>query len=237
MLETEFLYLAINIFTISVPLIRGFEPRIQFARSFVHLLPAIAIVGGVFIVWDAWFTYMGVWGFTQEYLTGLNLINLPIEEWLFFITVPTACVFIYRVLNYFWPKPFISEKVAWQINMYLAFFAVAMAVMNTEKWYTGINFGLLAIYLFYLQYLRKPTWLPHFYRAYLVALVPFFIVNGILTGTGLETQVVWYNDDHNLGIRMVTIPFEDTFYGMLLVMGVVDLYERFSNNAYHSVKN
>jgi lycopene cyclase domain-containing protein len=233
MLETKYLYLALNIFTISVPLIRGFEHRIQFVKSFKHLLPAVAIVGAVFLIWDVWFTANGIWGFTPEYLTGINIVNLPLEEWLFFITVPIACVFIYRVLNFFWPTPFITPKSALSINMFLAFFALAIAVMHVGKWYTFVNFGLLALYLIYIQYFAKPTWLPHFYRAYLVALIPFFIVNGILTGSGLETQVVWYNDDHNLGIRMLTIPFEDTFYGMLLVMGVVDLYERFSKNAYH----
>ncbi len=233
MLETKYLYLAINIFTISVPLIRAFEHRIRFAKSFKHLLPAVAIVGGFFVIWDVWFTSMGVWGFTPEYLTGIDIINLPLEEWLFFITVPIACVFIYRVLNYFWPTPFFSLNTAFKVNLFLAFFSFAMAVMHTDKWYTGVNFGLIALYLLYIQYIAKPNWLAHFYRSYLIALIPFFIVNGLLTGFGLETQVVWYNDDHNLGTRIATIPFEDAFYGMLLVMGVVDLYERFSKNAYH----
>lgn len=235
MLETKYLYLAINIFTISVPLVRAFEPRIRFARSFIHLLPAVAIVGGIFILWDVWFTSMGVWGFTPDYLTGINIINLPLEEWLFFITVPIACVFIYRVLNFFWPTPFLSLSAAYKVNLFLAFFAFALTVMHTDKWYTGVNFGLLTAYLLYLQYVHKPTWLAHFYRAYIVAIIPFFIVNGLLTGYGLESQVVWYNDHHNLDFRIATIPFEDAFYGMLLVMGVVDIYERLSKNAYHKI--
>ena len=33
-----------------------------------------------FIIWDSYFTKIGVWGFTPEYLTGFGLFGLPIEE-------------------------------------------------------------------------------------------------------------------------------------------------------------
>ena len=40
-------------------------------------------------------------------------------------------------------------------------------------------------------------------------LIPFLIVNGILTGSFIEDEVVWYNSSGNLGIRILTIPVED----------------------------
>jgi len=42
-------------------------------------------------------------------------------------------------------------------------------------------------------------------------LIPFIIVNGILTGTGIEGEAVLYNDAENLGLRMGTIPFKTAF--------------------------
>jgi lycopene cyclase domain-containing protein len=57
------------------------------------------------------------------------------------------------------------------------------------------------------------------------------IVNGILTGTGLEEEVVWYNQAAILGIRILTMPVEDTFYGMFLILFVLSLFEAFQKLA------
>lgn len=53
---------------------------------------------------------------------------------------------------------------------------------------------------------------------YPVLLIPIFIVNGILTGTGLESPVVWYDNNENLGLRLTTNPFEDVIYGFELLL-------------------
>ena len=58
-------------------------------------------------------------------------------------------------------------------------------------------------------------------------LIPFFIVNGVLTGTGIEGNIVWYNDDQNLGIRLGTIPIEDTAYAFSLILMNLFLFYKF----------
>lgn len=102
--------------------------------------------------------------------------------------------------------------------------------MYYDRWYTVTTFIFLGSFISFLQYREKPVWLGRFYLAYAVCLIPFFLVNGILTGTGITEEIVWYNNAENLGIRMGTIPFEDTFYGLLLILGTTYWYERFGKN-------
>ena len=70
--------------------------------------------------------------------------------------------------------------------------------------------------------------LRNFYPAFLVILIPFFLVNGILTGSFIEEEVVWYNNAENLGFRIFTIPVEDIFYALGLILLTVFLTELFT---------
>lgn len=96
---------------------------------------------------------------------------------------------------------------------------------NLEKLYTSVACIGCAVLLVVLQVILKVKFLSRFYLAYLFILIPFFIVNGILTGTGLESPVIWYNNEENLGIRLGTIPVEDTIYGMLLLLLNTAIFE------------
>lgn len=229
----SYLYLLINIFTISIPLLRSFESRIHFYKNFKGLFLGITIAGTIFIVWDIIFTMNGIWGFNPRYLIGLEIFHLPLEEWLFFITVPYASVFIYEVLNYFL-KNEMQGSYQYNFTYALASLLLIAGFINYDKWYTLLTFSFSSIYLFYLAGIRKVNWLGKFFRAFAVILIPFFIVNGILTGTGIEDQIVWYNDNENLGIRIFTIPIEDSIYGMLLILISVHALETFRYNPQES---
>ncbi len=227
MLETKWLYLLLNLGTICVPLLRSFESRVAYYKSFPSLFKSMLLVSGFFLLWDIWFTEMGVWGFTLDYLCGVFLLGLPLGEYLFFITVPFSCVFIYRVLDFFFPKGMVSKSLVVWLNYGLIILCLAIGLLNLDKAYTSITFLLLAAAIIYVVWIEKVDWMGKFYQSYLIALIPFILKNGILTGSITESPVVWYDNSENLGVRLATIPFEDVFYGMLLILGTVYFYEKF----------
>jgi lycopene cyclase domain-containing protein len=140
----KLLYLALDLLTISYPLARSFEHRIHFVSKWKSLFTAMAIVGSFFIVWDVFFTKMGIWGFNEEYLTGFNIINLPVEEWLFFVSAPFSCMFIYEVMNYFVKKDILG-KAAPYIAFGIGAVVAVVGILHIEKLYTSITFLLTAV--------------------------------------------------------------------------------------------
>lgn len=213
-------YLLLNIFTLSIPLLRSFEPKINFFSKWKSCLPAILIPAFIFIVWDVWFTTIGVWSFNENYISGWKIFNLPIEEVLFFITIPYACLFIYAVFDHFSKKQwsFKSGQIGGTI---LAMLLLLVGFLNLDLWYTAVNFISCAILLLIVIWWLKAKWIARFFVAFAIILIPFFIVNGILT----SLPVVEYNNAENLSLRLGSIPIEDVFYGLSLILSNVTLYE------------
>lgn len=212
----KYTYLLIDFFSVLFPFLFSFHPKLKFYRSWPAFLPALALTALLFIGWDIYFTDLKVWGFNPTYLTGIYIYNLPVEEVLFFICIPYACVFTYTSLKLFFTVS--SAKAVNSITVGLIAVSIVMAAIFHKFYYTSSAFGVLACLLFIANYLVKVSWLLQFYITYLILLLPFFIVNGMLTGTGLDAPVVWYNSAEMLNIRLLTIPVEDVFYGMDLIL-------------------
>lgn len=217
----QYTYLLINLFTIAFPLARSFEGRVRFVRRWPALLAGIGVAGAVFVVWDIWFTRLGVWRFNAEYITGLHISILPVEEWLFFLTVPFACMFIHDCLVYFFPRPRLGAWVP-GLGIGLAVVLAAVGVLYWGRLYTSVTFLAAAAWLGVFMAALPRAAQYRFWLAFGVCLVPFFTVNGLLTGL----PVLIYNDAENLGIRLGTIPVEDAAYGMLLLQITYVIYVR-----------
>lgn len=220
------LYLLINLCSVIVPFLFSFHPKLKFYKEWKYFFPALFIASGSFILWDIYFTDQGVWGFNERYVTGVKVANLPLEEVLFFICIPYACLFTYHCLNLFFNfqwKPNLTQAV----TIFLALSLLTLGFLFKAQAYTSVTFIALGILLLIYQFLLKGKSLSKMYSSWFFLLIPFLIVNGILTGTGLEEPVVWYNNAENFSIRILTIPIEDVFYGFLLFLLIVTFMEIF----------
>lgn len=217
------LYLAINILSVVIPFALSFDKKVNFKQYWPFLSAGIVFALFIFIPWDIGFTKIGVWGFNPEYISGIYFFNLPIEEWMFFITIPYSSIFTYEVIRAYFPHIRFPNKLRYGIiGLAIVLFVIALL---KPGFYTSINFIGLSLLLMSYQTVAKNDFWGYFLLTYLVILLPFTAVNGVLTGSFIENEIVWYNNEQNLGIRLFTIPVEDIFYGMFLILTVLVPYE------------
>jgi lycopene cyclase domain-containing protein len=217
----KYTYLLVNVLSAVVPFAYSFTARSGFSRRFGPAFAAIACVGLPMIAWDALFTARGVWGFNPAYHLGLEFFGLPLEEMLFFVCIPFSCLFIYDSLRPY-RKWHVPERPARLALAAAALLLLIAGGVNLERAYTSVCFLVAAAFA------AVWAWKPRghaglFATTYLIHLVPFFIVNGILTAL----PVVVYNDAENLALRLGTIPVEDAAYSLILLGGTTWLYEAF----------
>jgi lycopene cyclase domain-containing protein len=224
-LETHWLYAGLLAFTFSFPLLFGFLPQLKFYQKWPRFLAANLPVSAVFIVWDVYFTKIGVWGFSEKYTTGWRPLGLPWEECLFFVCIPAACVFIDVSLRHFFPKePFARFEKGITLCLMLLFFSVGLLFWSHIYTATAtLGCGLFLLYQLLFVKNGRRGWL---YLTFLVSCIPFLIVNGILTGIATESPVVLYNPEEYFGLRMGTIPVDDLAYSFLMLGLNIELFHR-----------
>lgn len=198
----------------------------NFIRFWKPFFLAIISVGLFFIIWDIYFAYQNVWGFNDDYLIGIRWFKLPLEEWLFFLLIPYASNFIHYSLEYFFPKLELSKKATQGISIILFVVSLGVFTWNLDKIYTASSFGLFALLMLF-QMLFQWKYARRFYLSFIVIYIPFFFVNSALTGSYSDKPVVFYDDAENLGIRVGTMPLEDSFYCFSMLYGSVLLFEYF----------
>jgi len=227
-LETNWLYLLLHVFAVIPVFALSFDRRVHYHTSWKQLFPSIAIVAAIFIIWDVIFTAMNVWDFNESYFLGIRFLHLPIEEWLFFITIPFASIFIYECLNFYIKKDLLANyEKAITLILTLAFSILGILFWN--QIYTSTTCLLTAAFLLY-HYLYLPShYRSRFYFAFIIILIPFTLVDGVLTGGYTAAPIVLYNPLEFMNFRVFSIPLEDYIYGFLMLMSIITLLERQRN--------
>lgn len=228
-LESSYTYFYLHIFTFVPVFLLSFDSRVHYYRKWKYLLPAVIIVAGVFIAWDVFFAEQQVWGFNERYLSGMFLFGLPLEEWLFFFTVPFACVFVYECLNYYIKADLLKSAEPYITPTLIVIFLI-IGVLFWQHIYTSTTFLLSGFFLLFHYLFVNGAYRSRFYLAYFVIWIPFLLVNGVLTGGYTQEPIVIYNPEEYLGIRITSVPLDDSVYNFLMLMGIVTLFEYFRPN-------
>jgi len=83
-----------------LPLILSFWPALKFYRHWRALIYTLGLIILIFGAWDVFATWRGHWYFNPQGVFALRIINLPVEEVLFFIVIPFCCIFTWEALKY-----------------------------------------------------------------------------------------------------------------------------------------
>ena len=222
------LYLWINVLIIVLPLLLSFGKKVRFYYHWKTLFPAVLIIGSIFISWDIYFTDIGIWGFNPDYLIGISFFNIPIEECIFFFTIPYAFVFIYELVKAYFPN-FRPVQFSYYFSLLFTITAVVLAVIYHDHRFTFSVLLSVGVINWVVYFGYTPRWYPYFIVAFYIAQVPLLIVNGLLSEVAADTSVIWYNESEIMGVRIFSIPVEVMFYNFLLLFSIVIVHEFLRN--------
>lgn len=206
------------------PFFLSFDKKVAFFRLWPALFAGIGLNLILFVLWDSWFTRTGVWSFNPDYVWDYRILDLPLEEWSFFVVVPYASIFIYACLKAYINDNWWQNKVRF-FNYTFIIWSILVIVVFHDKTYTVVNFALALVILLVQQYWIKGKYMGYFWMAYFVHLIPFFIVNGVLTGAVTPEPVVLYNPEEIIGVRLITIPIEDSVYALTCLLLPITVLE------------
>jgi len=216
-----FIYIGILLVTFIIPVLLELRKSTGFFYNLKYLVPAIVFSGAIYIIWDLRFEEKSIWVFNNEFLTGISILNLPLEEWIYFFVLPFLGVFIYefvkhRFNNFEYPKFFLAFSL-----VLLVLFGI-IAYLSRQKLFPFFLFFLLTIYLGYTVFRNRfKKHYSKFYLAFFILIIPFTIINGVIT----TLPVIEYNPDHILGIHVYAIPVENFASLFLLFIMNITIYE------------
>ena len=206
------LYVKIDLLVLALPLALSFDRKVAFWKKWPQGFAAIAAVVLVFGAWDAWMAARGIWSFNPEHAGEFRFLHLPPGEWLFFVCVPYACLFVLECVRAYVPDRAGRMNRA-VVPAVAAFFFVA-AWMFRELGYTTTVFLSVGLVLAAMEGVAPATLRSrNFWVALGLTYLPFLIANGFLTGI----PIVLYDDAENLAIRVGSIPLEDFFFSFSML--------------------
>jgi lycopene cyclase domain-containing protein len=183
-------------------------------------LQSIAFISTAYIVWDVIATERGDWAFSPEHLIGFYILGLPLEEILFFITVPYACIFIFETVSFYVKEKKLNFNK--KLSIIPAVLLIVLAIIFYDQNYTfTVSIFAAAFFIGAVLFNEQLLASRNFWITMLISFLPFLIVNYFLT----SIPVVTYSETAFSGKRFITIPYEDFLYSFSMISLWILFYE------------
>ncbi|BDC17344.1 lycopene cyclase domain-containing protein [Acidianus sp. HS-5] len=191
-------------------------------RNYKALLFSIGVTAPIFLVWDFIATWIGSWSFNPKWVLGIYVIDLPIEEVLFFVVTPFATLLIYdflrtkvkdKTLNAFSRRNMIIVAVA----------LLLLSVLAIRHSYTFVDLIYASLSIIFVEFLDEDLFKSRNYWIFLLlTYIPFLVFDHFLT----SLPVVIYGHCSIIGIRVFSIPIEDFIYSFSMMNFYTLFYRR-----------
>jgi len=221
-------YLLLQLTYLVIPVLLSRRFNLRFSFRLRYLLPAVVFSGAIFVMWNMRFNELGIWKYNTDYITGIYLVNVPVEEWLAFLIIPVTAAYIFD-----WTKikleKFEMQNIFVAVSLLLFIAMGVLAYFFRRNMFSFFTFFLTAIYLGYTVFRNRfKKHYPSFYAAFGISLIPFLIVS-VLAGA---LPIISYNADHIMGISLLAVPVERFFYLFLMLLITITIYEYLSERRY-----
>jgi lycopene cyclase domain-containing protein len=197
------------------------KKTIVFFTELKYMLPAILFSGAIFILFNHRLLETGIISFNPGFLAGKYVFNLPVEELLFLLVISLFSFSVYILITVLFPN---FEKP----NLFLVVSVILLLGFGFGAWYSRQKlipffiFFLITIYLGYTIFRNRfKMHLTKFYVSYAIAVIPYFLIKGLL----YSLPVILYNSDYTLGIRLLHTPVEEFGYFFLLMLINITIFE------------
>lgn len=222
-------YLFLQLSYLLIPVVLSVSSKVRFVFQLRYLFPAVVFTGLIYVMWNMRFIELGIWNYNYDYLTGIDLLDIPIEEWLSFLIVPISAAYIFD-----WTKiklgQFEHHNIFLVISLLLFILMGVLAYIFRRNMFSFFTFFLTAIYLGYTVFRNRfKQHYPAFYFSWLAILIPFTVVFAI---AGM-LPIIAYQADQIMGVAILAVPLERFFYVFLMILITLTIYEYLSLRRYY----
>lgn len=197
------------ILVLVVPQWRPYFPNLR-GLVFVWLF-----VSTSWLILDAWQHAAGFWGYNPQYVSQIQVLNLPLEEALFFYLIPLATLVLWHAI------PVSRTAVLLGKGVVIGQILLAL-LMLFAPWPLPLRSAIdLVLCLVALGLIIRLDLLQRPVLAWTAVTAGCFLVaNTYLTAL----PIVLYNADHMVPWRLGTIPVSDIHYNLAFLWLVLAVY-------------